>query len=171
MHHATAAAAERAFYSALASGDLEQMMALWADDDASVCTHPSGARQVGRQAIRSAYRQVFATGGLRIRTVALHAWSQGNVAIHSLIEQISADPLAGEVALEQLATNVFVRTAQGWQILSHHATLNATLEVDADDDPDTAEGLRIVASLKRLIHDDDDDGEALPRRRPADRLH
>ena len=171
MHHATAAAAERAFYSALAAGDLEQMMALWADDDASVCTHPSGARQVGRQAIRSAYRQVFATGGLQIRTVALHAWSQGDVAVHSLIEQIGADPLGGEVALEQLATNVFVRTAQGWQILSHHATLNATLEIETDDDPEAAEALQFAASLERLIHDDEDDGEFLPRRRPADRLH
>ena len=48
----TADEVEAAFYEALQRGDLEQLMACWADEDDIFCVHPGGPRQVGAPAIR-----------------------------------------------------------------------------------------------------------------------
>jgi ketosteroid isomerase-like protein len=45
---------EAAFYEALQKGDIDALMALWADDDEVVCVHPGGGgRLVGPAAIRA----------------------------------------------------------------------------------------------------------------------
>ena len=44
--------AEAQFYEALQQGDIERLMALWADDDEIFCVHPGGPRMVGAAAIR-----------------------------------------------------------------------------------------------------------------------
>ena len=36
--------AESAFYEALERADLEQMMAVWSEDEEIVCVHPGGPR-------------------------------------------------------------------------------------------------------------------------------
>src|SRR5438132_1259426 len=38
---------EAAFYDALQNGDLEKLMACWADEDEIVCIHPGGPREGG----------------------------------------------------------------------------------------------------------------------------
>ncbi|HWI81551.1 YybH family protein, partial [Ramlibacter sp.] len=35
---------EAAFYEALQTGDIEKLMACWADEDEIVCIHPGGPR-------------------------------------------------------------------------------------------------------------------------------
>ena len=54
--------AEAAFYEALTKGDLEAMMAVWADDDEVYCVHPNGARVTGVDQVRESWRQIFASG-------------------------------------------------------------------------------------------------------------
>jgi len=66
--HAAAAAGdsaddvEAAFYEALRHGDIEALMACWADDDEMFCVHPGGPRLVGAVAIRAAFEQMFGHG-------------------------------------------------------------------------------------------------------------
>ena len=38
---------EAAFYDAMQLGDIDKLMACWADEDDIVCVHPGGARLVG----------------------------------------------------------------------------------------------------------------------------
>ena len=64
---ANADRAETAFYDAVARGDLEGLMALWADDDEIICVHPGAPRLVGHAAIRASWEAIFARGGVRIR--------------------------------------------------------------------------------------------------------
>ena len=45
--------AEARFYEALQAGDLDKLMAVWADDDEVVCVHPGGERVIGPAAIRA----------------------------------------------------------------------------------------------------------------------
>ena len=49
----TADDVEAAFYEALQSGDIDKLMACWADVDDIVCVHPDGPRVVGGVAIRA----------------------------------------------------------------------------------------------------------------------
>ena len=63
----TADEVEAAFYEALHRGDVDALMACWADEDEVFCVHPGGPRLVGSGAIRAAFEQMFADGG------AIHA--------------------------------------------------------------------------------------------------
>ena len=56
---------EAAFYDALHNGDIDQLMACWADEDDIVCVHPGGPRLVGAAAIRGAFEAMFAHGVIR----------------------------------------------------------------------------------------------------------
>jgi uncharacterized protein (TIGR02246 family) len=118
----TAHDAEAAFYEAMERADLEAMMEVWAEDEEIVCIHPGGPRLAGTDAIREAWRQVFASG-TRAR-VRLSNQSQLNammVAIHSVHENIL---VAGESKPRGaiVATNIYQRTAAGWRMVLHHAS-------------------------------------------------
>ena len=54
--------AETQFYEAMREGNLERLMAVWADDDDIVCVHPGGARVVGPAAVRASFEAIFANG-------------------------------------------------------------------------------------------------------------
>lgn len=120
--HASAQAAEDAFYDAMQQGDLEAMMALWADDEDAVCVHPSGARLVGLAAIRKAFEQIFAQGGVDVRVAATQTHQGVMVAVHNLVEKVLVTGRAGSEVVECVATNVYVKGAGGWRILMHHAS-------------------------------------------------
>ena len=64
--HASPEDAEAQFYDALRDGDLDRVMAVWADDDDVVCVHPGGARMVGPQAVRAAFEAIFASGQIAV---------------------------------------------------------------------------------------------------------
>jgi uncharacterized protein (TIGR02246 family) len=174
--HSSAEATERAFYAAMAAADLDGMMALWADDDAAICNHPGGPRLIGLDAIRTSFREIFASGGVRIATAEVQAWRSADVAVHSVIERIVIEGRGGTEVVEVVATNVFVRSAAGWRILVHHAGVSEGSEDEEDDqdEDDEDEGWhpgRIA--LDRLAEGDDDDTtpDGEPGRPPPGRLH
>lgn len=114
---------EAQFYEALREADLDKLMALWADDDEVFCVHPGGPRVVGPQAIRVAFEAVFAANG-RIhafpeRVRRLHALGS---AVHNLVERIELKTDSGPRTGYVLATNVYLKTAQGWRLVAHHAS-------------------------------------------------
>lgn len=54
----TAADIEAAFYEALQTGDIDKLMACWADEDEIVCIHPGGPRVIGAGAIRASFEAI-----------------------------------------------------------------------------------------------------------------
>ena len=147
----SAEAVETAFYAAMSDGDLDRMMALWADDDGAVCNHPGGPRLLGLQAIRESFSSIFSSGGVRIATAQRQAWSTPDIAVHSLIEHIAVEGRAGTEVIEVVATNIFVRSPKGWRILVHHAGVSESADDgDADfDDDDDEDGDEIHPLLHR----------------------
>lgn len=113
---------EAAFYDALSRADLEAMMALWADDEEIFCIHPGAPRLVGHAAIRASWQAIFERGGVRIQPVQRHVSQNMLTAVHSLIEEIQ-DNGDGPADVHVLATNVYLKTAEGWRMVSHHASL------------------------------------------------
>src|SRR6476620_9225851 len=55
---------EAAFYDALQNGDIDKLMACWADEDEIVCIHPGGPRVLGGVAIRAMFEAMFAHGSI-----------------------------------------------------------------------------------------------------------
>lgn len=113
---------EAAFYDALSRADLEAMMALWAEDEEIFCIHPGATRLIGHAAIRASWQAIFERGGVQIQPVQRHVSQNMLTAVHSLIEEIHEDS-DNPAEVHVLATNVYLKTAQGWRMVSHHASL------------------------------------------------
>lgn len=118
----TAQDAENAFYEALERGDLDGMMAVWAEDEEIVCVHPGGPRLTGPDQVRESWSKIFA-GGARARLQVMQqvAISAMMIAVHSVHENfhLPNDPRAQAPVV---ATNVYLRTAAGWRMIVHHAS-------------------------------------------------
>ncbi len=120
--HASPQETEQAFYEALEAGDLNALMALWADDEQIVCIHPGGPRLVGHESIRASWKELFDNGPLRIRPVAVQAIEGVMVAIHNLVEQVLISSNRNPQVVEVTATNVYLKGPQGWKMVLHHAS-------------------------------------------------
>ena len=124
---------EAAFYDAMQAGDIEKLMACWADEDEIVCVHPGGPRVVGPGAIRSAFDALFSNGRIRATPMHLRKVESMTSAGHNLVERIEVMREGGPAHAYVLATNVYHRTSQGWRMVAHHAspgTQNLGLEVN-----------------------------------------
>lgn len=119
---ATAEAAEEAFYDAMQRGDAPGMMALWSDDDDVACVHPNGPRLIGIEAIRTAFEHIFANGGVHVRVADTRIHQGAVIAVHHVIEQLIVSERGATQVIECAATNVYVKTVNGWRIVLHHAS-------------------------------------------------
>jgi uncharacterized protein (TIGR02246 family) len=129
--------AEHAFYDAMAAGDLEAMMAVWADGDEAVCVHPGGPRLVGTEAIRESFGEIFEGGTVQVERTGVRAYRHGDVSIHNLVEEISVTGRMGTQTVSVIATNVYVKSSRGWLMMLHHA---ATADTDDEDETERPAG-------------------------------
>ena len=113
---------ETAFYEALHNADLEQLMACWADEDEIVCVHPGGPRLVGAQAIRGAFEAMFAQGSIRATPERVRRIEALGAAVHNVLERVELVTAEGTQRAWVVATNVYLKTAQGWRLAAHHAS-------------------------------------------------
>jgi uncharacterized protein (TIGR02246 family) len=113
---------ERAFYEAFERADLDAMMSVWAEDEEVVCVHPTGARLTGFEQIRKSWAQLFrGAQQLRIKLTTQVHFNGMLLAIHSVHENIT---VSGESRTRHplVATNVYMRTSDGWRMVLHHAS-------------------------------------------------
>lgn len=113
---------EAQFYEALQRGDIERLMAVWADDDEIVCVHPGGSRIIGHAAIRASFEAIFANAPVPIQPAHVHRLHTLGSAVHHLAERVDVQTDEGPQTVWALATNVYVKTAQGWRMAAHHAS-------------------------------------------------
>ena len=121
--------AEAQFYEAVRDGDLERLMAVWADDDDVVCVHPGGARMVGPQAVRAAFEAIFANGAIAVHPEHVKRVHAMGSAVHSVLERIDVVTVEGPRTGWIVATNVYVKTGEGWRMVAHHASPGAPDEI------------------------------------------
>lgn len=113
---------EAKFYDALRSGDVEKLMACWADEDEIVCVHPGGPRVVGGAAIRASFEAMFANGAIRATPIKVRKVDALASAVHNVIERLEVMLPTGPGEAYVIATNVYHKTAQGWRMVAHHAS-------------------------------------------------
>ena len=126
--HGSADDVEAQFYDALRRADIDRLMAVWADDDEIVCVHPGGGRAIGAAAIRATFEAVFASGGVSVQPEQVHRLQQIATALHHLVERIDIKTEQGPQSAWVLATNVYVKTVQGWRLVAHHASPGSPTE-------------------------------------------
>jgi ketosteroid isomerase-like protein len=115
------------FYEAIESADLDTMRDLWLDDPDVVCVHPGtlpvrGSGPVGRSwalvMASTPYIQFFLTDV--VVTV-----QDGTASVTCTENILTGDEHTGPDAFgggRAVATNVFVRTPEGWRLWVHHAS-------------------------------------------------
>ena len=118
--------ASRAFYEAFERGDVGTMMEVWADDDEIFCIHPGGARNVGPEAVRASWEEIFATPSrLRFQLEQQLFFVGASIAIQSVFEYLQVND-EKKLRGPAVATNVYTRTPTGWRMLAHHAAPTPT---------------------------------------------
>ena len=85
FHYSSSVAAEDAVYDALARGDLEALMALWCDEEESICIHPSGPRLIGLEAIRQSWALILSQGSLLVDRSNPQIIAAGTLSVHNLV--------------------------------------------------------------------------------------
>ncbi len=132
---------EAAFYEALQTGDIEKLMACWADEDEIACIHPGGPRVVGVGAIRAAFDALFAHGGaVHVQAEQIRRVDSLASAVHHVLERVEVMTPDGPAKAHVLATNVYHKTPQGWRLVVHHAS------------PGTAEDAAQVPAGAQVLH-------------------
>lgn len=113
---------EAQFYEAMREADLDRLMAVWSDDDDIVCVHPGGPCAVGARAIRASFESIFASGGVPLQPESVRRVHTLGAAVHNLVEVVMLTTADGLQRATVVATNVYVKTAQGWRMVAHHAS-------------------------------------------------
>jgi ketosteroid isomerase-like protein len=81
---------------------------------------------VGGAAIRASFEAIFANGGIPVRPEQVRRLAAMGCALHHLVERIEVGGKAGSGQGPQTAwvtaTNLYLKTAQGWRLAAHHAS-------------------------------------------------
>lgn len=112
---------EAAFYEALEANNLEAMMEVWAEDEEIICVHPGGPRLSGYEQVRASWAAICGSGQrLKVQITQPVITQSMMSSVHSVHETLS---LAGDAKATQtvVTTNVYIRTANGWRMIVHHA--------------------------------------------------
>ncbi len=122
---------ENAFYRALETANLDEMMQIWAQCEDIVCVHPMGELLHGRDAVTYSWKQIFKTPGrLKFEVARTGACSTDNMAVHHAHETIHYGKSYAQSALV-VVTNIFRLEDSGWRMVAHHASLHPGVETDA----------------------------------------
>jgi len=113
---------EASFYDAMRHGDVDKVMACWADDEEIACVSPGGPRTVGTVAVRAAFAATLATGPVHITIEHVRRMESAVCAVHHVTEKVQAVTSEGLQTAFVIATNVYLRTPQGWRMVAHHAS-------------------------------------------------
>lgn len=106
--------ANGAFYDAFARGDLDAMNRLWAERAEVACIHPGWRAIVGRDAVMASWQGILEGPDPPEITC-----SDPRVLVHGdSAAVLCTERLPGG---ELVATNLFVREADEWRIVHHHA--------------------------------------------------
>jgi ketosteroid isomerase-like protein len=120
---------ETQFYEALQRGDIEKLMAVWSDDDEIACVHPGGPRLIGAAAIRASFETIFGNGAVNAQPEKVRRVLTHSSAVHSVLERVQIMSSDGPQSAWVIATNVYIKAAQGWRMVAHHASPGTAQEV------------------------------------------
>ena len=112
---------EQAFYEAVLKGDADLLMQLWAEDEETLCVHPTGVRLIGIAAIRESWRSIFSSTRLRVQAESIAHWQGSVLAIHHLTEILFVGDDPGPHGPLHV-THVYARGAHGWRLVSRLAS-------------------------------------------------
>lgn len=111
------------FYRALETLDLAAMERLWLHAPWVRCIHPGWDVLVGWEGVLESWRRIFEdTPWIRVTATQVQVEVFGDVALVGCAENITTGQDGDVVVAVAQATNLFMRTADGWRLIHHHAS-------------------------------------------------
>jgi ketosteroid isomerase-like protein len=112
----------RAFYEGFAHAELDALMEVWAEDEEICCVHPAAAPLHGYAAVRAAWEAIFRNSPrMRVELRDEHWTTTIGMAVQTVIEWIFVGD-ESQARGPMFASNVYLRSPQGWRMLSHHVS-------------------------------------------------
>ncbi|MFI6350807.1 nuclear transport factor 2 family protein [Streptomyces sp. NPDC050560] len=125
--------ANTAFYEAVERGDFDELSRIWHDGDEPriTCVHPGWPVLTGRGEVLRSYALIMAhTEYIQFFLTDVEVEVSAGTALVTCTENILSGgpapeggdepgPLVGQLVI---ATNLFLRTPEGWKLWSHHAS-------------------------------------------------
>jgi ketosteroid isomerase-like protein len=127
VQHREVEAVNAAFYEAFESADLDTMRDLWLDDPETLCVHPGALPVRGTAAINRSWALIMANTPyiqFFLTDVEVSVWERA-ASVTCTENVLTGDDSTGPDAFggaKAVATNVFVRTDEGWRLWIHHAS-------------------------------------------------
>jgi len=119
--------ANEAFYAAFASGNMEAMNDIWADNAPLVCLHPGATPIFDRAEIMRSWEHILADAGVSdMKMRAPRVLAYDGFALVTCYETMGGGAL--------IATNAFIREDGNWRMISHQAGPCADAPEDDDHD-------------------------------------
>ena len=116
-------AANQRFYDAFGALDIEAMEAAWEPSDRAMCVHPGWQPLVGWDDIRASWQGIFDNAMLMHFNVQdVNVVAEGDCGWVTCVENITSVLQGRASNFGILATNIFVRTPQGWLMTAHHGS-------------------------------------------------
>ncbi|MEV0586928.1 nuclear transport factor 2 family protein [Nonomuraea sp. NPDC050310] len=129
----------QAFYTAIENADLDKMTEVWAEDSADSqvsCVHPGWSLLAGRSEVLRSWALIMAnTTYIQFVLTDVKTAVLGDLAVLTCVENILTAGDEGEssfAAGKVVASNVYVRTAEGWRLWMHHGS--PVLQTDDEED-------------------------------------
>ena len=118
--------ANQRFYDAFGALDIDLMDSVWETSDRALCVHPGWAPLVEWEPIRDSWQRIFDNATLMHFNVRyVNVAVEGDCGWVTCVENISSVLQGQANNFAILATNIFVRTPQGWLMIAHHASSGA----------------------------------------------
>jgi ketosteroid isomerase-like protein len=115
--------ANRAFYRAFESLDLEKMQQVWLKDPRIVCIHPGWRKLTGWGQVMSNWEQIFDNVfEMKFEFGEIDTTLRGDLAVVVVEENLTQMGYDGTVRAQVLATNVFERIDGRWWLVIHHGS-------------------------------------------------
>jgi ketosteroid isomerase-like protein len=125
--------ANRGFYDAFETLEVEQMERVWLQEPHIVCIHPGWRPLSGWGPVMHSWERIFdSTFEMKFEVSEVQLRINGDLAIIVVQENLTQRGYDGIVKSTVLATNVFERRGGEWKMVLHHGS---PVAMPADEPP------------------------------------
>ena len=115
--------ANRAFYDAFETLEVERMERIWLQEPHIICIHPGWRPLSGWGPIMNSWERIFdSTFEMKFDIAEVQLLLHGDVAIVVVQENLTQRGYDGVSKSTVLATNVYERVGNEWKLVLHHGS-------------------------------------------------
>ncbi len=116
-------AANRGFYRAFESLEIERMERVWIREQRIVCIHPGWPKLVGWGPIMNSWARIFdGVFEMKFELGEIDVMISGDLAVVIVEENLEQKNYDGIMRSQVLTTNIFERAGEEWLMVSHHGS-------------------------------------------------